>query len=136
MAALKTRTVRSAKVIDVFNVVDSSGWLEYFEGSDRAGLFAPAIENTERLIVPVISIYEVFKRFRITRTQDDAEQAAELMQRALVVDVDPTLALSAAANGLPLADSIIYATAQAHGAVLWTQDVDFEALPGVKYFPK
>lgn len=136
MAALKTRTVRSAKVIDVFNVVDSSGWLEYFEGSDRAGLFAPAIENTERLIVPVISIYEVFKRFRIARTQDDAEQAAELMQRALVVDVDPTLALSAAANGLPLADSIIYATAQAHGAVLWTQDVDFEALPGVKYFPK
>ena len=105
--------VRSVATNDAFNVVDSSGWLEYFVGSDRAGLFAPAIENTERLIVPVVSIYEVFKRFRITRTQDDAEQAAEVMQRSLVVDVDLTLVLSAAANGLPLADSLIYATALA-----------------------
>ena len=132
-SALKARSIVAN---DTFNVVDSSGWLEYFEGSDRAGLFAPAIENTERLIVPVISIYEVFKRFRITRTQDDAEQAAELMQRSLVVDVDLTLVLSAAANGLPLADSLIYATALAHGATLWTQDSHFEGLAGVKYFPK
>ena len=127
---------RSVATNDAFNVVDSSGWLEYFEGSDRAGLFAPAIENTERLIVPVISIYEVFKRFRITRTQDDAEQAAEVMQRSLVVDIDLTLVLSAAANGLPLADSLIYATALAHGATLWTQDRHFDRLSGVKYFPK
>ena len=127
---------RSIVAHDAFNVVDSSGWLEYFEGSDRAGLFAPAIENTERLIVPIISIYEVFKRFRITRTQDDAEHAAELMQRSLVVDIDLTLVLSAAANGLPLADSLIYATALAHGAMLWTQDSHFDRLPGVKYFPK
>ena len=121
---------------DALNVVDSSGWLEYFVGSDRAALFAPAIENTERLIVPVISIYEVFKRFRIARTQDHAERAAELMQRSTVVDVDLTLVLSAAANGLPLADSLIYATALAHGATLWTQDGHFEGLPGVKYFSK
>ena len=127
---------RSIVANDTFNVVDSSGWLEYFEGSDRAGLFAPAIENTARLIVPVISIYEVFKRVRIKRSQDDAEQAAELMQRALVVDVDLTLVLSAAANGLPLADSLIYATALAHGATLWTQDKHFEGLPSVKYFSK
>ena len=127
---------RSILANDTYNVVDSSGWLEYFEGSDRAGLFAPAIENTARLIVPVISIYEVFKRFRVKRTQDDAEQAAELMQRALVADVDLTLVLSAAANGLPLADSLIYATALARGATLWTQDSHFEGLPSVKYFPK
>ena len=127
---------RSIVANDTFNVVDSSGWLEYFEGSDRAALFARAIENTARLIVPVISIYEVFKRVRIKRSQDDAEQAAELMQRALVVDVDLTLVLSAAANGLPLADSLIYATALAHGATLWTQDSHFEGLAGVKYFPK
>ncbi len=132
-SAPKTRAVIKN---DAFNVVDSSGWLEYFVGSDRAALFAPAIENTERLIVPVISIYEVFKRFRITRTPDDAEQAAELMQRSLVVDVDLALVLSAAANGLPLADSLIYATAIAHGATLWTQDRHFEGLPSVKYFPK
>ena len=121
---------------NAFNVVDASGWLEYFVGSDRAALFAPAIENTELLIVPVVSIYEVFKRFRITRTQDDAEQAAELMQRSLVVDIDIALVLSAAANGLPLADSLIYATAREFGATLWTQDSHFDGLPGVKYFPK
>ena len=132
-ATLKTRSVAKN---DAFNVVDSSGWLEYFEGSNRAGLFAPALENTERLIVPVISIYEVFKRFRITRTQDDAEQAAELMQRSMVVEVDLALVLSAAASGLPLADSLIYATAREFGATLWTQDAHFDGLPGVKYFPK
>ena len=139
--AASTRRGSAPKALSVvknnaFNVVDSSGWLEYFVGSDRAALFAPAIENTERLIVPVISIYEVFKRFRITRTQDDAEQAAELMQRSLVVDVDLALVLNAAANGLPLADSLIYATALAHGATLWTQDSHFEGLASVKYFPK
>lgn len=131
-----TLNVRLVAKSDAFNVVDSSGWLEYFEGSDRAALFAPAIENTERLIVPVISIYEVFRRFRITRSQDAAEQAAELMQRSLVVDVDLALVLSAAANGLPLADSLIYATTLANGATLWTQDSHFEGLPSVKYFPK
>ena len=136
MTALKSRTARASNSSETFNVVDSSGWLEYFEDSDRAGLFAPAIENIERLIVPVISIYEVFKRFRVVRTNDDAEQAAELMQRALVVDIDLTLVLSAAANGLPLADSLIYATAREFGATLWTQDGHFDGLPGVKYFPK
>ena len=121
---------------EVLNVVDSSGWLEYFEGSNRAGLFAPAIENTERLIVPVVSIYEVFKRLRSTRTKDAAEQAAELMQRSLIADIDLALVLSAASNGLPLADSLIYATAREFGATLWTQDGHFEGLPGVKYFSK
>ena len=139
--AASTRRGSAPKALSVvknsaFNVVDSSGWLEYFVGSDRAALFAPAIENTELLIVPVVSIYEVFKRFRITRTQDDAERAAELMQRSLVVDIDIALVLSAAANGLPLADSLIYATAREFGATLWTQDSHFDGLPGVKYFPK
>ncbi len=132
-SALKVRPVVTS---EVFNVVDSSGWLEYFEGSNRAGLFAPAIENTEQLIVPVISIYEVFKRIRNTHTKSDAEEAAELMQRSLVVDVDMALVLSAAANGLPLADSLIYATAREFGATLWTQDAHFDGLPDVKFFPK
>jgi toxin FitB len=118
------------------NVVDSSGWLEFFGGSERAKYFAPAIEDTASLVVPVITIYEVFKRVNQLRTLADAELAAALMQRALVVDVDVALALSAAANGLPLADSLIYATAQHYGATLWTQDAHFESLPGVKYFPK
>jgi toxin FitB len=120
----------------IHNVVDSSAWLEFFGGSDHAKHFSAAIEDTASLVVPVITIYEVFKRVRQLRNLADAELAAALMQRALVVDVDVALALSAAANGLPLADSLIYATAQQYGATLWTQDAHFESLPGVKYFPK
>jgi toxin FitB len=120
----------------IYNIVDSSGWLEFFSGSERAENFAPAIEDTVSLVVPVISIYEVFKRVRQLRSLADAELAASLMQRALVVDIDVALTLSAASNGLPLADSLIYATAQQYGATLWTQDAHFESLPGVKYFSK
>lgn len=118
------------------NVVDSSGWLEYFTDSDRADLFAPAIEDTEHLLVPVISIYEVFKKVLRERGEDDALQVASLMQAGRVVDLDGELVLEAARHSLPLADSLIYATALRHGAILWTQDEHFKDLPEVRYFPK
>ena len=118
------------------NVVDSSGWLEYFTDSDRAALFAPAIEDTENLVVPVISIYEVFKKVLRERGEDDALQVASAMQVGRVVDMDRSLALEAARLLLPLADSIIYASAIRYDATLWTQDEDFLNLPGVRFFPK
>jgi predicted nucleic acid-binding protein len=118
------------------NVVDSSAWLEYLAGTPRARLFAPAIEDQEHLVVPVLSIYEVFKKVRRERGERDAIQVAALMQSGLVVDVDAPLCLEAAHFSLPLADSLMYATARRHDAVLWTQDEDFEGLEGVKYFPK
>lgn len=118
------------------NVVDSSGWLEYFTDSDRADLFAPAIEDTEHLLVPVISIYEVFKKVLCERGEDDALQVASLMQAGRVIDLDGELVLEAARHSLPLADSLIYATALRHGAILWTQDEHFKDLPEVRYFPK
>lgn len=89
------------------NVVDSSGWLEYFTDSDRADLFAPAIEDTEHLLVPVICIYEVFKKVLRERGEDDALQVASLMQAGRVVDLDGELVLEAARHSLPLADSLI-----------------------------
>lgn len=118
------------------HVVDSSGWLEYFTDSDRADLFAPAIEDTEHLLVPVISIYEVFKKVLRERGEDDALQVASLIQAGRVIDLDGELALEAARHALPLADSLIYATALRHGAMLWTQDEHFKDLPQARYFPK
>ncbi len=118
------------------NVVDSSGWLEYFTDSDRAPLFASAIEDAENLFVPVISIYEVFKKVLRERGEDDALQATSTMQSGQLIDLDCALALEAARHPLPLADSIIYATAMRHEATLWTQDEHFKGLPGVRYFPR
>ncbi len=117
------------------NVVDSSGWLEYFIGSSRAQLFASAIEDTENLVVPIITIYEVFKKVLRERGENEALQVASSMQSGSVVDLDIGITLDAARLQLPLADSIIYATALRHGATLWTQDDHFEGLSSVRYFP-
>lgn len=119
------------------NVVDSSGWLEYFADGPAAGFFAPGIEKTDDLVVPTLSLYEVFKRILQQRDESAALNAVALMQQGTVVELSASLALSAAALGaqlkLPLADSVIYATARAHEATLWTQDADFEGLPHVRY---
>jgi predicted nucleic acid-binding protein len=119
------------------NVVDSSGWLEYFAGGPNAGFFAPAIETTRDLVVPTLSVYEVFKRVLQQRGEGDALQAAAVMQLGTVVELSSTLALNAARlsvdHRLPLADSIILATARAFDATLWTQDADFDGVPGVRY---
>jgi len=117
-------------------VVDSSGWLEYFADSERAELFAPAVEDTAQLIVPVICVYEVFKKVLRERGEDAALQVAAMMQAGQVIDLDASLVLEAARHSLPLADSLIYATTLRYGATLWTQDEHFKDLPLVRYFAK
>lgn len=122
------------------NVVDSSGWLEYFADNPNAGFFAPAIEKPSELVVPSVSIYEVFKRVYQQRGEDSALEAVATMMHGLVVDLDTALALSAAKISLdlklPMADSIMLATARTFGATLWTQDDDFEHIEGVQYVQK
>lgn len=122
------------------NLVDSSCWLEYFAGTERSAKYARAIEDTENLVVPTISIYEVFKKILAETDEDRALQAIAQMRQAELVDLTPSIALNAAAlslqHKLPMADSIILATARETGAVLWTHDADFKGLEGVKYFPK
>jgi predicted nucleic acid-binding protein len=122
------------------NVVDSSGWLEYFADGPNADFFAPAVESLAELVVPSISIYEVFKRVLQQRDESDALQAIAVMQQGMVVDLDTTLALSAAKLSvelrLPMADSVMLATARAHNATLWTQDADFKNIEGVQYIEK
>jgi predicted nucleic acid-binding protein len=122
------------------HVVDSSGWIEYFTDSPNADEFAAVIEEPEHLRVPSLSILEVFKWVLRERGEDAAIQVTAVMQQAEIIDLDATLALRAAklalAHQLPLADSVMYATARAFGAMLWTQEADFETLPGVRYLPK
>ena len=122
------------------NVVDSSAWLSYFAGDANAEAFSAPIENIEKLIVPSITITEVFKNILRQRGEGMALQAIAHMEQGKVISLDNSLAIDAARYGidykLPLADSIIYATGQKFSALIWTQDIDFKSLKGVKYFPK
>jgi predicted nucleic acid-binding protein len=122
------------------NVVDSSAWLAYFADEPGARAFADAIENSELLVVPTICLTEVFKVVARQRGDGDALQAIAVMQQGRAVDLDGELALLAAVVGaerkLPLADSIVYATARQLDAVVWTQDEEFEGLPNARYFRK
>ena len=121
------------------NVVDSSGWLEYLAAGPNAPFFAPAVEATAELLVPTLSIYEVFKRVLVQRDESLALQAIALMHQGRLIDLSAALAIDAArlsrSAGLPMADSIMLATARAHGAMLWTQDADFAGIPDVRYRP-
>ena len=119
------------------NVVDSSAWLEYFANGPNAEFFAPAIEKTTDLVVPSLTLYEVFKRVLQQRDEGSALQAVAVMQQGTVADLDAPLALVAARlsieHRLPMADSVILAMARSHAAILWTQDADFKGIPGVEY---
>ena len=122
------------------NVVDSSGWLEYFAAGPNAEFFAAAVEAVDELVVPTVSLYEVFRRVLQQRGEGDALQAVALMQQGSVVELTPPIALDAARTGadlgLPMADSIILATARAYQATLWTQDSDFAGIESVRYIAR
>ncbi|MEN8143114.1 MAG: type II toxin-antitoxin system VapC family toxin [Thermodesulfobacteriota bacterium] len=122
------------------NVVDSSGWLEYFTDGPNANYFSGPLRDLEGLIVPTISMYEVFKVVLRERSEDEALQAIALMKQGTEIELTSALAIQAAKISshyrMPMADSIILTTAQAHQATVWTQDEDFKGIDGVKYFPK
>jgi predicted nucleic acid-binding protein len=123
------------------NVVDSSGWLEYFADGPNAKFFAPPLQASSDLLVPTLSLYEVFKRVFEQRGEDAALAVVALMQQGgAVVDLTRSIALAAARLSLelrvPMADSVMLATALEKGALFWTQDADFHDIPGVKYIPK
>jgi predicted nucleic acid-binding protein len=120
------------------NVVDSSAWLEYFADGPNAAVFAKPIESPATLLVPTLSLFEVFKRICQQRDEEAALSAVAVMEQGRVVDLDRVTSLEAArlslAHGIPMADSIMLATAQREKATLWTQDADFDGLQGVRYF--
>ena len=119
------------------NVVDSSGWLEYFSGTSRSELYADAINDIDNLLVPVITLYEVFKKVTVERGRPAAMQAVVAMRMGKVVPLTDEMALAAATLSirykLPMADAMILATAQRHEAILMTQDAHFSGIEGVVY---
>lgn len=122
------------------NIVDSSGWLEYFSGGPNADHFLPPLQEPSSLIVPAITIYEVFKVVLREAGENEALQSMAAMQKGSVVDLTAGIAMNASRlsllHNLPMADSIIFATAKAYDCIIWTQDSDFENLKRVKFVPK
>ena len=122
------------------NVVDTSGWVEYFTDSANADFFAQPIREAEYLVTPTICLYEVFKRVLLEFGEERALDAVGLMTQGEVVKLDQATAIEAARISvnlkLAMADSIILATAQTYSATLWTQDEHFKGMPGVKYIEK
>lgn len=122
------------------NIVDSCGWLEFFADGPNADFYAPAIADTDYLFVPTVILLEVFKRVLQQRDEHSALQAVAIMHQGQIIELSAELALLAAklgyAHKLPMADSIILASARHVGAVVWTQDADFEGLENVRYIPK
>ena len=120
--------------------MDSSGWLEYFAEGGNADFFAEPLQDIDTVMVPSICCYEVFKVILRQRSESDALQALALMHQGITVDITPEIAVQSAKNSLlyklPMADSIIITVARMFDAVLWTQDVDFKDLAGVRYKPK
>lgn len=121
------------------NIADSSVWLEFFAGTEKGRIFRDLLHE-EDLIVPSIIFFEVFKRLYMEKGETIAIDATNQMRKKQTVDLNEHLSVLAAKMSgdkkLPMADSIIYATALLYGATLWTQDADFKHLEGVKYFPK
>ncbi len=119
------------------NLVDTSGWIEYFFGGPNAAYFTPPIEDIDHLLIPVVCLYEVFKKVNLTGNEAQALQAVAHMKQGRIVDITEDIALSAALisikQKLPMADSMIFATALAHDAILWTQDDHFKGLQNVNY---
>ena len=122
------------------NIVDSSGWLEYYADGPNAADFAEVLESSDDLLVPTLSIYEVFKVVLRQRGESEALRAVALMQEGKLIDLTSTIALHAAKLSLelkiPMADSVMLATAREYAAVLWTQDSDFEGIEGVRFIAK
>jgi predicted nucleic acid-binding protein len=122
------------------NIVDSSGWLAYFADEPSAKHFQKCLNEPSSLIVPTVTIYEVFKVALRESSENEALQVVAAMQKGKVVDLTPSLAIAASklslGHNLPMADSIILATARKHEATIWTLDSDFKNIKRVKYFPK
>jgi toxin FitB len=121
------------------NLVDSSGWLEYFADTPNGGVFAKIINEPSQVIVSSVNIYEVFKRVLQLRTNQDAFYAIAIMLKSQVVDLDTQMSIGAVLLSreykLSFADSVLLATARAFDATLWTQDAHFAGIEGVEYIP-
>lgn len=119
------------------NLVDSCGWLEYLSDGPNADFYVFPLLKTNQLLVPVICIYEVYKKILTEKSENEAFQAVALMHQGLIIDVDVNISLNAARisyeNKLPMADSLILASAREYDAIVWTQDKHFKDILDAKF---
>jgi toxin FitB len=122
------------------NVVDSSGWIEYLQDTDRADLFATAIEDRHALLVPTIALFEVHKVLSRSLSAALVKRCLDVMRLGRVLDLTDARAIAASGvavkHKLAMADAAMYSMAQEFGATFWTQDVDYRGLDGVQYCAK
>jgi len=122
------------------NVVDSSGWIEFFRAGANGPVFKPVIEDRNRLLVPTISLFEVHRVLSRSLPADLVNRCLDVMRLGRVLDLTDVRALAAsniaARHKLAMADAAMYSTALEFGATFWTQDVDYQGLPGVRYQAK
>lgn len=122
------------------NIVDTSGWIAFLNGEGNAAVFAEPLQDTERLLVPTICIYEMFKFTKIKKGKAEAIKIAAHMKQGRILELNEKIAMEAALISIDykmaMADSLIYASARIADALIWTQDKDFKGLPSVKYYPK
>jgi predicted nucleic acid-binding protein len=122
------------------NVVDSSGWIAFFQATRNGPVFKPVIEDRAALLVPVIALYEVHKVLSRQLPAELVLACLNVMRMGRVLEVSDARAIAAAAaaraHGLAMADALMYSMAQEFGATLWTQDVDYQGLPGVRFTAK
>ena len=122
------------------NIVDASGWIDFFLAGTNGPKFNPVIENTSELLVSSVNMYEVHRVLSRKLPVELRDMCLEVMRRAPVIELNDERAIAASElslkHGLAMADAAMYAIALEHKAVLWTQDADYQGLAGVKYFPK
>ena len=122
------------------NIVDASGWIEFFLAGTNGPKFKPVIENTSELLVSSVNMYEVHRVLSRKLPSELRDMCLEVMRRAPVIELNDERAIAASElslkHSLAMADAAMYAIALEHKAVLWTQDADYQGLKGVKYFPK
>lgn len=122
------------------NVVDSSGWIEFFLAGTNGPIFKPVIEQRDQLLVPTISLFEVHKILSRSLGDELVDRCLNVMRLGRVLDLTDKRAVAASKvarrHGLALADAAMYSMSQEHSATFWTQDVDYQHLPAVRYFTK
>ena len=118
-------------------LIDSFGWIEFFIDGPRADQYESYFQNSLEILTPSIVLFEVYKKFKKERNEEEALLVAAQMQKTRVVHLNVEIALSAAELSLkyklPMADSIVYATAQKEQCPVVTSDPHFENLEGVVF---
>lgn len=121
-------------------LIDSSGWVEFAVGGPLADRYLAHLKDPAQIVTPSIVVYEVYKRLKRDASEAAADAVIAEMGKTRIIPLDDQLAIMAAdisvSLGLPMADSIVYATAQAQHATLITSDADFKDLPRVVYLKK